>query len=420
MERNLNDIIPPSRRRALLGEDAPVYTPRTDPYQPPTPPTKRMPQGGRRKFPLGTALIALVVILLSAGALYVFSKARVTVVPVTRNVTVSGEFIATNGSGTLPFAVIQVEKVATKDVKSEGTETVNQAAQGTIVISNMQAAPQQLIKNTRFETSDGRIFRIHDSIVVPAAKQEVPGTLSVTVYADATGDSYNVGPGSYTIPGLKGSKAFDLVTAKSSEAMTGGFSGMRPTVAEATKEQEYEALKKLLAEQIQADIAAKVSDDYILLPGASFITYVAQPDAPGAGGTLTLGQMVVATVVVFPKDALASSIAYATDGTYTGQKVTITKADGLTLASATGSAPGNADQEFNFSLEGKTNILWHVDGPTIASAVAGQSRSVAETSLTGFPEIDHATLLLRPFWASSFPSDPSKIQVVVSEPSSTR
>jgi len=419
MERNLNDIIPPSRRRALLGDEAPAYTPPAQSY-PSKAPRARAPRGGGRKFPLGTAIIALIVIMLSAGALYVFSKARVTVVPVTRQVSVSGQFIATNGSGALPFAVIQVEKTATKDVKSEGTETVNQAAQGTIVISNMQAAPQQLIKNTRFETSNGLIFRIHDSIVVPASKGDVPGTLSVTVYADATGDGYNIPAGTFTIPGLKGSKAFDLVTAKSSEAMTGGFSGPRPTVAQATKDKEYESLKALLAEQIKSDIQTKVSEDYVLLPGASFISYVAQPDAPGAGGTLTLGEKVVATVVVFPKSALASSIAYATDGTYTGQSVTITNADTLTLTSATGSAPGGADQEFNFTLEGAATILWHVDAPTIASAVAGKSRSVAETSLTGFPEIDHATLLLRPFWASSFPADPTKIQVVVAEPSSAK
>jgi hypothetical protein len=419
MERNLNDIIPPSRRRALLGDDAPPYTPPAQSYQSQAP-KRSTPRGGGRKFPLGTAIIALIVILLSAGALYVFSKARVTVVPVTRQVSVSGQFIATNGSGALPFAVIQVEKTATKDVKSEGTETVNQAAQGTIVISNMQAVPQQLIKNTRFETSNGLIFRIHDSVTVPASKGAVPGTLSVTIYADATGDGYNVPAGAFTIPGLKGSKAFDLVTAKSTEAMVGGFSGPRPTVAQATKDKEYENLKALLAEQIKSDINAKVSEDYILLPGASFISYVTQPDAPGAGGTLTLGEKVVATVVVFPRAALASSIAYATDGTYTGQSVTITNADTLTLTSATGSAPDGADQEFNFSLEGTASILWHVDAPTIASAVAGKTRSVAETSLTGFPEIDHATLLLRPFWASSFPADPTKIQVVVVEPTSAK
>ncbi len=416
MERNLNDIIPPSRRRALLGEEADSYAakpiPPKDYGRAPSPKRQRSQSG----FPMGTAVIALIVVLLSAGALYYFSKARVTIYPVERKVTMNGDLLATAGGGTLPFAVISVEKVASKDVKSEGTENVQQAAQGSITISNTQAVAQQLIKNTRFESSDGHIFRIHDSITVPAGKEGAPGTLVVTVYADATGDGYNTPATSFKLPGLKGSKAYDQVTAKSSEAMTGGFAGPRPSVPQATKDKEYEALKTELTTQANAAILEKIPEGYVLLPGGTFISYVALPDAPAAGGDLTLSEKAMATAVVFPRDPLAASIAYANDGSYNGQSVTLKEESGLTLTSANGSAPNPADQEFAFKLVGMASILWNVDGSKIAGAVAGKNREAAETALTGFPEIDHATILIRPFWSSSFPQDPSKIEVVVSGP----
>jgi hypothetical protein len=426
MDRNLNDIIPPSRRRAMLGAEGVPYSQPTPPPLPanygraPKPPKKqRAPRTGGGKFPVGTAVVALVVVLASAGALFAFSKAKVTITPMQKDIMMSGDMLATAGGGTLPFVVVSVETVATADVKSEGTEDVQQAAQGSIVISNAQAVPQQLIKNTRFETPDGKIFRIRDSITVPASQGGTPGTLAVTVYADATGDSFNIPATTFTLPGLKGSKAFEQVTAKSEAGMVGGFSGPRPSVSQATKDKTYATLKQELVDGIDAAIKAKVPEGYVLLPGASFVTYVNEPDAPAAGGEVTLGQKASATAVVFPRQALASAIAYANDGTYNGQPVTLTKEEGLKVTAASGAAPSPTDQEFAFKLEGNASILWVVDGSRIAGAVAGKDRESAETALTGFPEVEKVHILIRPFWSSSFPSDPEKIEVVVLEPSSS-
>src|SRR5690606_21161621 len=119
--------------------------------------------------PVGTALIALGIVALSAVALFFFSGAEVTVTATENQTTVTGEFIATSPEGDLPFEVLTIEKLATVSVPSEGTETVSQAAQGTIIIDNRQDVPQQLITRTRFETPDGLVFRIRDSVTVPAS-----------------------------------------------------------------------------------------------------------------------------------------------------------------------------------------------------------------------------------------------------------
>lgn len=415
MQKNLNDIIPPSRRRAMGGtEETPVYVSTPPSSLPPERPVYERPVGprARRKFPMGTALLALGVVALSVAALFVFSGAEVNAVATENRTSVAGDFIATGGGGDLPFEIVTVEKVASASVESEGTETVNQSAQGTIVIENKQDVPQQLIKNTRFETPDGKIFRIRDSVTVPKAVNGTPGTLETTVYADATGESYNVGPTTFTLPGLKGGATFTQVTARSAEAMKGGFSGARPSVSSATRDAKSAELRTKLAPEIETALQDAVPAGYVLIPGASRVAYELQPDAAAAGGNVEISEKASASAVVFPAGALAKAIAYQTVGSYSGQGVTLPDVSGLTLTPV-GDLPTPGTTEFAFSLAGSTTILWEIDPAKVAGAVAGKTRTSAETVLSGLPEVERATLVLRPFWDSTFPSDPAKIKVTV-------
>ncbi len=415
MQKNLNDIIPPSRRRAMEGGDIqPSHTSTATPPPPPERPSYARPlsQRPKRSFPVGTAIVGLVVILLCVVALFMFSGAEVDVTATENKTAVAGEFIATGSGGDLPFEILTVEKVAGTEVESEGTETVNQSAQGTITIENKQDVPQQLIKNTRFETPDGLIFRIRDSVTVPASKNGAPGTLDTTVYADATGESYNVGPTTFTLPGLKGGATFTQVTARSKEAMKGGFAGPRPSVKAATRETKGQEIRTKLGADIDAAIREAVPPGYLLIPGASRVVYEPQPDQASSGNKVQLSEKAVATVVVFPKDALARAIAYQVVGSYAGQPVTVEDASTLSLTPV-GDLPVPGTAEFAFSLTGNATILWTVELSKIASAVAGKTAEGAQAVLSGYPEIEEASLVLRPFWNRSFPEDPAKIDVSV-------
>jgi len=395
-------------------DDVPTYTSSSvPPAAPPERPVYARPlQRPKHSFPVGTAIVAAIVILGSIAALFAFSGAEVKVTATENQTAVSGEFIATGSGGDLPFEILTVEKVASVEVESEGTETVNQSAQGTITIENKQDVPQQLIKNTRFETPDGLIFRIRDSVTIPAAKNGTPGTLVTTVYADATGESYNVGPTTFTLPGLKGGATFTQVTARSSEAMKGGFAGPRPSVRAATRDAKGQELRTKLGAEIDAAIKDAVPEGYILVPGGSRVTYEPQPDQAAAGNSVQISEKAIANIVVFPKDALARAIAYQVVGSYNGQPITVEDASGLTLTPV-GDLPVPGTEEFAFSLSGNTTILWQVDPSKIASAVAGKTADAAETVLAGYPEVERAALVLRPFWNRSFPADPAKIDVSV-------
>jgi hypothetical protein len=425
MPKTITDIIPPSRRKAMQADRPMDVVPPT-----PVPPIlndsdddgeeygdepryPRPMRSHKRGFPWKYAIAALIVLAGALVVLHAFGGAKVQVSPAVKETTVSGEFSATGSAGDLPFELITASTVANESVPAEGTKEASDPAQGTITVYNAQSKPQQLIKNTRFETPAGLIFRIRDSISVPAGSATTPGTLSVTVYADEGGEKYNVGPTSFTIPGLKGSETYDMVYARSTEAMVGGYAGMRATVSEGTRTTRYEAMKPLIDSELSTALSAEIPEGYVLLPGAIWTTYEAQPDGV-ASGTVTLNQKGSATAVVLPAKALGKAIASRTmNPSYKGEDIVVNDIGTLTLASMTGAPPASGDTTFTFTLSGSTNLKWVADAKKIAGAVAGKSRDAAQTLLKGFPEVERAVIVLRPFWAGSFPSDPEKIEVVI-------
>ncbi len=400
-----------------MGQDVEAPTSPEGPRMPRIRQAKReRGDGGGRRFPVGTAVVGLLVVLACGAAFYAFAGATVEITPTSNEVFVENEFTATASSGDLPFEVVTVDTTVSKSVPAESSENANDPAQGSITIYNEQAAPQTLIKNTRFESPTGLIFRISSPVSVPAGASGKPGTITATVYAEAAGESYNIAASNFTVPGLKGTDSFDKVYAKSTSEMSGGFVGVRPSVSDETREREAAGLQSSLASDLEKAMQEKIPEGYVLIPGASFSTYETLPDSAGANGSVEVKQKGTMTAVIFPNEALAKAVAYTAVGTYTGQPIRLTDVRNLSLTSGAGAAPVGAET-YTFSLSGDAVLTWNVDTARIAGAVAGKSREGAQLVLSGFPEVDKAVLVLRPFWTTSFPNDPEKIKVTAKEAS---
>ena len=427
MAKTITDIIPPSRRRQMEGADAPATAPESAPsYMPPTPTPPPPPRPlsdrplyprGRRPFPWGIAIIALLIIVASGAALYAFADAKVTVTPTSKTTSVAADFTATFNSGDLPYEIITVDKTVSANVPAESTETVNDPAQGDITIYNAQEDPQTLIKNTRFESPDGLIFRIQNSVTIPGGSMSSPGSIKATVYADTGGEQYNIGPTSFTVPGLKGSASYDKVTAKSTEAFTGGFSGTRASVSDATRDAQNQKSEPALEKSLNDAVQAQLKPGYVVVPGSVFITSAPTTDTVGKDNTVNVNLKGTAVAVALPNAALAKSIAYSALGSYQGEPVQLKDVSTLKLTPKDEGTPTAEQGSFAFTLSGTATIIYDIDTNKIAGAVAGKNRTAAYSIIQGFPEVSRAILTVRPFWTSTFPNDPSKIQVATTSPS---
>ncbi|MDE1919291.1 MAG: hypothetical protein KGH56_01185 [Patescibacteria group bacterium] len=396
--RTLDDIIPPSRRR----ESEPLSQSGSRKSSPEHPP----------KFPFTTIIAIGSVIIASIGVLFYFSSSKVEITPSSVSAAVQSSFTGTQSSGNLPYEIITAQKIASQTIKGTGTKTVNSSASGMITVYNTQAKAQKLIANTRFATTAGLIFRIHSAIAIPSGTSAKPGSVSVKVYADQPGSSYNVGPTSFTIPGFAGTPQASQVYARSSAPMTGGASGTVPVADPATEKAARSALVAALAPDLLSSLKAQIPAGYVLLSGAATTTYQDLDLAPSATtGMIDVKEQGTATAVVFPNAALATAIASSVTAIgYHGEPLTLKSTDGLQLSAERGLPDPNA-ASFSFSLSGTVSLVYTVDPARIAAAIAGKTRSAAEVALTNYPEVKRAVIILRPFWRQSFPDDPSAISV---------
>lgn len=404
--RTLNDITPPSRRKDFdSGSDAGISerTPLRLVERPP-------------KFPFVTLLSVFIIIAASVGTLFYFSSAQVEVTASTASAAVQGSFTANQSTGTLPYEIITAQKIATQSVKGNGTKTVSSSASGTLTIYNTQTKAQHLVANTRFATTAGLIFRIHSSVTIPGGSTSRPGSLSVKVYADQPGSTYNVAPTSFTVPGFAGTPQESQVYARSTTAMAGGASGTIPVVDATLESETRAALVKALAPDLASSIQKQIPEGYTLLDGSATTTYQVLDSAPSVtAGMVDVKEQGTVTAVVFPTAALAKAVASSIPG-LSNQNVSLTLAPTSALHLTAPNLPDPTAATFTFMLTGTAVLNYVVDPATIAAAVAGKTRSAAEVALTNYPEVKRAILTLRPFWRQTFPEDPASITVVVDKP----
>ncbi|MBI3634254.1 MAG: hypothetical protein HY228_01395 [Candidatus Yonathbacteria bacterium] len=204
-----------------------------------------------------------------------FSFVTISVVPFIQKTHIENEFTAVNESGAeegaLVFQFMSFTEDESRDVSATIERNIQKKAGGKVIIYNSyNNQSQRLIKNTRLESSDKKIFRIDGSVVVPGTKVVggkviESGSVEALVYADAPGEEYNIGLADFTIPGFKGDPRYTKFTARSKKdsPITGGFSG---TVRVATDEDIAKAqtdlkdeLKRIAVEKIHTKVPPTMS-----------------------------------------------------------------------------------------------------------------------------------------------------------------
>lgn len=399
------------------------------------------PDTGERRW-LFIALAIGAVIIASAVVLsFMFAGASVTAYPKQDTVVVNTTFGATADpvEGMVPFKQIVIERTTTKSVPAQAEQQVEERASGKITVYNAYASsPQRLIKNTRFQSDAGKVFRIRESIEVPGKKSDTdPGSIEVAVYAEEPGVDYNIPAGSFTVPGFAKLPQEGKVYAKSTEAFAGGFKGTRRTVDESSRQAALKELEQQLRDELLA--AAFESKDkpegYYLFKEAVFFEFNALPDEDVSGqDQITLKLTGKIHSMLFPEEAFAKRIATQVISTYAGSairldnpydlKVTVTPGE---TAQATREEADDAEigadavpawqaTSFNVTVDGKAHFIWDFDEKKLSADLAGKDTGVLDTVkgglLEAYPGIDRIHATVRPFWKHTFPVKAEDIVVV--------
>ncbi len=372
-------------------------------------------EGQRRGGSWWLWVIAVIfLVMLGFALLSGLRGATVTVTPKTTTANIEQEFTA--GSATdakLRYERLTFTKSLDTQITADTTKAISEKASGTIVIYNdYGSAPQRLIKNTRFESPAGRVYRINQSITVPGQKTEggktVPGSLEVEVFADAPGEEYNLALSDFTIPGFKTDpKRYAGFYARSRTAISGGFEGTVKTASDATIAAARETLKGNLVTQLTKQAKAAVPELYLLFDTALVFSYD-EPMPTEKNGSLTIKETATATGYLFKRADLAQSIA--DKHTTAGAQADLPDFTNLNLV-WTNTPLANNDATVRFTLNGSAQLVFRYDAEKLRSELLGKPKSEVVTLLSAFPTIEKVEVVLRPFWSSSFSTNPNRVTI---------
>ena len=370
----------------------------------------------------GAAVVAVVVLVFAFSSF--FEKATLKIVPKQKtasfdSIIVARKGVAEEGKNVLPFELMELSGSESREVRAAAVLHVERRAFGTVVVYNdFDAASQRLIKNTRFESAGGKIYRIHESIVVPGQKvvdgKTVPGSAEAIVYAEEPGAPYNAGLTDFTVPGFKGTPRFAKFYARSKTEISGGFSGEEKTVSD----EEFRAVTAELAKETENTLLARAHAekpaDFVLFDDAVFVVMdeAIPPKTEAKNDVATIVVNAKLYGLLFKKETienfLAEKLSYAEEGAH----ITVENLEEMDfkIIDKVNYSPAD-DAQFSFTLKGKPQLVWEFDAENLREKLRDVGKSELAAVLVGFPSVMRAEVTFRPFWKRSFPGDTEDIVI---------
>ena len=169
---------------------------------------------------LAVSFAVLTAVLLGAVWFFTFAKVKIVIISAKEKIadSLSVEIInQANRSGASPAQIAGVVKSVpveeTKTFASSGREVLGEEVVGRVTIVNNYIKNQPLVATTRLLSAGNKLFRLKNTVNVPAGGQVV-----AEVYADQAKPEMAIGPSKFTIPGLWAGIQ-DKIYAQSNQAM---------------------------------------------------------------------------------------------------------------------------------------------------------------------------------------------------------
>lgn len=361
--------------------------------------------------------------LLGVGLFLFLPKAEVHIVPHKLMRSADVQFDCKNigdmsGENALPVRIIESEQPVSLSLQATGTAPGSaQKARGSVVISNeFSTDPQTLVATTRFESAEGKIFRLIEGVTVPGMSAGQPGTVTAAVIADQTGSDYNISPTSFTIPGFKGSPKFAKFSAKSTKAMSGGgdaTGGDITVISKADLDKAEKDAKEKAKEDYMSAVDSQLMSDEKVLEEVMEITpenQAALPVAGTAGSSFEYQNTYKVRAFIFSEKAVKEKIAAqmnqkVSDIEFQPKDITLTYGESI---------PNYTDGTLRLKTHAAVTLESVIDRDTLVDELLGKDEQEINTLLDSHPEIKKIQIEIKPQWFSTvIPKSKDRVIVTI-------
>ena len=381
-----------------------------------------------RKSPLRrmgfTAAFAASLALVGYLAFFILPSAKISIErkktdwSFTGTVTASVKAPAVSGADlVIPAQIFTVSKNGIYSFPASGSEVVERKASGKITIWNAYSSEAQpLVKNTRFVTPEGKVYRIISAVTVPGAKisegKIQASSVEAEVAADQPGDSYNTGPvAKLRIPGFQGSPKYDGFYGEFKTGASGGFVGEMKVPTEDDIKAAKEDVTAKVDAAVKSSVIMTIPPEFKVVESAITYDIIKSEVASDVNdkGEFSYGVVMETKVPAYKEDDLIALMA---------EKFKESNADPYDLVVKNLSYASDLSADLSagkISIPLDFNGVWarSFNPDTFRGEILGASEESLKSAIFAIPGVLSAKADLWPFWVSRVPDDPDKIEINV-------
>jgi len=389
---------------------------------------KKISKSKATKTPLKKIFVLLLLLAIAVFALvatFIFPRAEAIVRPAREKAQLNIDVLFSSDvkavdfeDNIVPAQIFKLTKSASQEFNATKEEDIRKKAEGTITIYNAYSSePQTLVKTTRFESPEGKVFRITETITVPGAKIQggsiIPSSIDAGVIADEAGESYNIDPSDFTIPGFKGTDKYSGFYGKSSEKMSGGLIKKGLVVGEDDVKAAEATLKDQLLADAQEELKEELGTDLKLIEEslkAEVIESIPSPALGEPAERFTLTLKALAQVFAYKEENLGDLVEEKIALKVSDKRLTLPETRSLSFQFENVDFDTN---EASFSLIVEEDVSWKIDEERLKEILAGKNEVEAREAIKLFSEIESTRVSLWPFWLRHIPQDFRKIEITI-------
>lgn len=367
--------------------------------------------------------------VLGAILFLVLPKAEITVIPQGGDETLSLQVKA--ATHTQNDDDLITARVLSRDITvSLSTEATGQVfagtgkARGTVILTNnYSTSPQPLVATTRLLSTSGKLFRLVEGVSIPGITEKngekKPGVIEVSVIADEAGESFNIEPTEFRIPGFQGGPKYDAMSGKSTRSMTGGGSGGETSMS--VSKTDIDRAAKLAQDQARTkfleEIRGTVTDADHLLESSIEVSALGNPIVPAVGTSATVttyeSKYRVRAFVISETEVKNLVEKQLQDRMRTSEA----RLSPVSIELQYGTSLAKYDEEtVEISIDAQAKMRAVIDTVKLRSELYGQNEDGIRAILERHPEVKRLQVDFKPkIFVATIPKKEDRVTIVVSD-----